>query len=129
MSDASKKQKNCDVTKLNSENVEFFRAEDFRDMLGEPSLFAALANRLLRERGTVVTGYYDEDGVAWFSDWRESPVRTHRALLIDVRQIPSKEDSAESLLREALEIWEPGEYKSVDDWVNRARRLLGAKEG
>ena len=85
---------------------------------GEPYILAADIEKLLAE-ASVVHGRIDGD-FGWYHrtvvDWH---TLTHTARLIMVE--PIKKDTAKSLLREAVE------YGVCNEWIDRARRLLGEK--
>ncbi len=119
--------------------LEFFKASDFdcckTFILKENSIHvvhssqqvADKANALLAERGTVVYGCDDYKKYPEMKDkvwgWSEEGLGhdTHTALLIAIE--PIAKDTAESLLREIVEMIGPGVFAS-SDVMERARKLI-----
>lgn len=111
-----------------------FTAEDFIAMPEHHAYFyagdclAARANKILASRSTVVyahRGPSNPDGV-WIAKGYHDADSTHTALLVCVT--PIVRDTPESLLREYVadvDAWKRGEWRNVDEWVARVRRVLG----
>lgn len=110
--------------------VEFFKPEDFRfsefpaamDITG---CAAAIANHLLKDRGTVVYGHWDgitfhvPDPRLGLKSGMSTP-DTHQALLINIQPI-ERADTAEGLLRELAK----ADFEFLpDDFIKRAKKLL-----
>lgn len=92
-----------------------------------PMISLERANRLLRERGTVVYGVvYRDTKLEDFSSLNISS-DTHTALLINITAIEL--DSAESLLAEIIKITESefGGYSAIRAIADRAKRLREGK--
>jgi hypothetical protein len=115
---------------------EFFTDADIEFISKSAYISIDKANRLLRERATVVYGGKDCLGGEWSFVSHNSGESTHTALLIQIT--PIKQDSAESLLRELCELakdkrevftFEPLEIKVKDlqTLIERAKKLLEPK--
>lgn len=101
---------------------------------------ASIANRLLKERGTVVYGYElgdsgltDQHRAGWsFHEAKVFPDGfkhdTHQALLIDIKPI-EKPDTAESLLKELISAGQDTLISDPNIWhvIERAKKLLEKK--
>jgi hypothetical protein len=99
-----------------------FRAEDFSEFPSWSEGLAQRANNLLLERATVVYG-----NEKW-EDWHEEDCDgiTRTALLINIQPI-AKPDTAENLLKELINCWSHENMISIDQFVERARKLLEGK--
>lgn len=89
------------------------------------------ANRLLSERGRVVTGHNYEGNASWWTGTDAMLCKhTHQALLINIE--PIEQDSAEKLLKDLIVKYEiahnvPGTGLGYNKFYERAKALL-AKE-
>ncbi len=108
-----------------SKSVEFFKASDFQRYFEfdayQGAKIAQMANRILTERGIVVTGLIDDNGHYFGTESVEAD--THQALLINIQPLAT-EDTLESLLREAIDSGDLQGYQRWQSWVERARKLL-----
>lgn len=82
--------------------VNFFKPEDFASRDNCPENLAEHANALLKGRGVVVWGQPASKGWVFSEGNKDNEYSTHQALLINIHPI-EKEETAESLLREACE--------------------------
>lgn len=139
-----KHRNNWWATKGDDPMPEFFKPEDFEIDADTKKKYSDWmqyisdkANRLLKERGTVVYGRIcsgRDDG--WFENNLATTLNgfkehTHQALLINIQPI-EKEDTAEGLLKELLESKLPRKALVVCDdnlnaWYERAKKLLEKK--
>lgn len=109
---------------------DFFNASDFYDIPPRLDGFLDQANRLLKERGTVV--YSNENQNPGINGWHELSIGfgvpdTHQALLIQIQPI-EKPDSAETLVKD-LANHAKFDMASLapNYWIERAKKLLGDK--
>lgn len=114
---------------------EFFKPEDFASWWNEKNMqhecsaekAAAVANRILAERGVRVYGSFDNAYNEAIGAWGDKASDdTHQALLIAVE--PLRKDSAEGLLREIVNMWKQ-DVLHRDDLEARARALLEREGG
>lgn len=129
-----------------TEPVEFFKPEDGfivftgssiisgESYCNRPMIAVDRANRLLRERGTVVYGILDIAGDIWTNRLNGIPpaaAPTHSALLVNIQPIQKEEpDTAISLLKEFLDISWVGPTEKANDVKNlfeRAKKLTDLK--
>lgn len=99
MSDHTQKRDNHTA----GETPEFFTASDFHYEVGNCEEAAAIANRILSERGVRVYGGNTDAGPFWCEEpGRNAYVDTHQALLIGVTKIEADSWAkfAEDLLKE-----------------------------
>ncbi len=66
---------------------EFFKPEDF----GNLSVCAGIANKILKERGTVVYGNVGSVTDEFMWKVKHIGIDTHQALLINIEELPRKE--------------------------------------
>lgn len=110
----------------------FFKASDaeYKEFDGELSIGLKKANRVIQERGTVVTGGMKEDGSHKYFGAEPGPImpNTHRALLINIE--PIAKDTAEKIVEDMLEHFGgPMATKhSLDSLIDRARKLKGGEK-
>lgn len=128
-----KKQKEEEDAKkrMSESDVEFFKPGD-GDFDGSQMISINDANRLLKERGTVVwqprtdkTKFGAHSLLSQWVEMDEWPGATHQALLINIRPIPIP-DTAESLLREFVDWIGPAEIPNCD-LKKRVKKLLDKK--
>lgn len=105
-----------------------FTAADFRDSI-DALRIARIANAILAERGVRVYGAVSSsiprESCVW--DTNQCDEDNHTALLIAVQPIERK-DTAETLVRELLKAGAFVPTPLPHDWVERARKVLEAKE-
>ncbi len=90
---------------------------------------ARTANRILRERSTVVYGIVGEDGRMGFNAEALDAYDTHTALLVNVQPI-AKPDTADSLVRDLVKAIESDDFSPLffKDLKNLQSAYLAAKK-
>ena len=115
-----------------------FKESDF-EMIREPHMIpiqrnaADRANQILAQwiekNGTPIKGVATSDGeIVWgFDRDHYNDQLTHQAIIINIKAIEQKKDTAEDLLRELLDCFSKQRPPFTPDWIDRVQKVLEEK--